>query len=344
MNKIFKVYTRDYNSNESDSIFSVLGRNEVGLTKSLASLLFHDNEFLLSFLSFIGQDNNVLGNKTITIFAEQLSNNGNIRRDICIRVKCNNSNTLIVIEAKNPKLILKNVIPISNQLNKYFDGNNYVDVNDAEYKIGITLTKEKLKSINSGLQYNEYISITWKDIFEILNNINENEDSLVSSFYKELKRSNFMKTYNDEVFSPPAGDSYDQIIELGIYCCPADRALRESIYLMPRLSVNRNHDKLGHFNIENIEEHTGRGFALELFEIVDNFIADSNALDAIEDENIREAVQIWLNGRNERLLVFVLGERMPFNSPKFTELQNNSFQGYYKLSDIWGQLIPPSNN
>ena len=35
---------------------------------------------------------------------------------------------------------------------------------------------------------------------------------------------------------------------------------------------------------------------------------------------------------------------MDFQKPKFTELQNNAWNGYFKLSQVWGDLITKNTN
>ena len=67
MGKVFKAYSKGYQSFDSDSIFSFMGRDEVGLTKSIASLLYHDDEFLDAFMALLGLNINV-SNSTIFVF------------------------------------------------------------------------------------------------------------------------------------------------------------------------------------------------------------------------------------------------------------------------------------
>jgi hypothetical protein len=53
MKSIFKIYSKGKISNQSDSIFSIIGRKEPDLTKSLAFLLHYSNDLLLKLLTII---------------------------------------------------------------------------------------------------------------------------------------------------------------------------------------------------------------------------------------------------------------------------------------------------
>jgi hypothetical protein len=346
MEKNFKAYSKGYISLDSDSIFSFMGKKEVGMTKSIAALLYHDDEFLKEFLKIIGLEIE-RGNTTISIFVEQRSEiNGGIekRRDITIKIqKLNCNNTLVVVEAKNPSKSSNNNLDIINQLNDYFNPLFYPDVNKFTRKIGITLTKERIKSNIHGMNYNEFHSLTWEDLVFNLGN-KDFENNITNSFVSELKKVNFMKTYDVEIFSPSADKSYNLITELHIYCCPFDRTLKDSIYLMPRIGFNRFNHFLEPFGLNENNNYTGKGFCLEIYKIKTSFIVDSNSLETIEDINIRNNVIQWLNGRQEILKVFVLSDPIPFTSPKFTATQNPRGNVYYDFSEILGNILPQRGN
>ncbi len=342
MEKIFKAYSKGYKSVDSDSIFSFMGRKEVGMTKSIAALLYHDDEFLKVFLELIGFKEDI-GNSIISIFAEQQSEDNVVherkkRRDITIKIKSksNGSYTLIVVEAKNPTLAINKRIDIINQLNEYFDSQYYSDVKDARLKFGVTLTNEEIKYKIQSLKFNKFCSLTWEKLaISLENRIFKN--NITNSFLSELKQANFMKTYEVEVFCPPAGTSYNLIQKLKIYCCPFDRKLQSAIYLMPRIGVN---DYSHLLDAPNQVQNRGKGFCLELYKITESFIVDSNSIEAIEDEIIRSKVIEWLNGRTETLKVFILSEPMIFAEPKFTMARNPRGNIYYELLQIWGNTLP----
>ncbi len=348
MKSIFKIYDKENGSNQCDTVFSIIGRNEPDLTKSLAFLLHYKNELLVEFLKIIDNtiDNNFI---KVIISAEQKPDLGldNNRRDIGIKLYYLDSekNTLIIIEAKN--LFHKNISSnaIINQLSKYFDSNSYSDLNYMNRKIAVTLTKNKLlfSSIDNQ-SFQKIKSIKWQDVIQILTKF---DDYLINSYQIEIMNSNFIKTYEEEVFCPPVGDTYSKVENLSIYCCPADRSLKESIYLLPRIPVNANEGVLKEkyqYDDESIKRIKGKGFSIALYKIETSFIVDSDSLDAIDDSDLRDKVQQWGLNQNERLKVFVLNEKMDFKEPKITDLQNNAWNGYFKLSDIWGNLITKNMN
>jgi hypothetical protein len=348
MTKIFKVYSKHTKSLESDSIFSVIGNNEVDLTKSIAALLYHDNSFLEMFLKLIGKKlNNV--DSTIRIYTEQYADGGNkkIRRDITINIQNReNENVLIVVEAKNPFFKEKKTVRISDQLKLYFNPKLYVDVKSATTRIAVTLTKDRVYINKDRNWFDDFYSITWEDLFREME-YGTFKNTITKSLQVELKRVSFMRTFDQEIFSPPAGDTIKKIQELNIYCCPADRNLQNAIYLMPRIPVNGNHSFLKNIikensmqEIKNLTRYQGKGFAVALYPIKSSFITDSDALESIKDWRVKRSVTTWLNGKNERLKVYVLGNPMYLQKPIFTKGQNNAYQGYYALSEVWSGYIP----
>jgi hypothetical protein len=345
MNTIFKLYDKELKSNKSDSVFSIIGRSEPALTKSLAFLLYKKDSLLLKFLELIhaGIDMNFI---KVFVSAEQMPDFSldNNRRDIAIRLHYDDpgKNTIIIIEAKN--LYIKNINSktIISQFEKYFDGSSYSDIRLMGKRIAVTLTKDKLKfPTPNTTSFNGIISITWQEIIILLEKFT---DYLIQSYREEIMRSNFIKTYEEEVFCPPAGDSFPKIEKLRIYCCPADRSLKEAIYLLPRIPVNGNEkiltDKYA-YNNESLEKIKGKGFSIALYKIETSFIVDPDSLDAIDNLELRDQVSQW--GLNERLKVFVLKDRMEFKKPKITELQNNAWNGYFRLFDVWGNMISKNN-
>lgn len=345
MNNIFKIYSKEKSSNRPDSIFSIIGRSEPDLTKSLAFLLHYSPDFLKKYLGLVDKDIDLTFKRSL-VTAEQKPNVGlDNRRDIAIFLYYQDTakNCLIVTEAKN--LYIKNIssLSITNQLEKYFDPASFSDVSRESTKIAATLTKDKILLKQTDFQnFDRLASITWQDILYLISDI---DDYLLQAYKQEIMNSNFIKTYEEEVFCPPVGDTFKTVQELGIYCCPADRSLKDAIYLMPRVPVNKIQALLtGRYGISDFTELKGKGCSVALYKIDNSFIVDSNSLDAIEDETLRQKVQKWLGSREERLKVFVLSERMDFQKPKFTELQNNTWNGYFKLSQVWGDLITKNTN
>jgi len=55
-------------------------------------------------------------------------------------------------------------------------------------------------------------------------------------------------------------------------------------------------------------------------------------------------VKRWIGNEQMRLKVFVLSEKMEFERPKITDAQNNAWNGYFKLSQVWGDLISKNTN
>ena len=346
MNNIFKIYGKDKTSNKPDTIFSIIGRSEPDLTKSLSFLLHYSPDFLRKYLARVNKNIDLTFIRSF-VSAEQKPNLGldNNRRDIAIflHYQETSKNALIVTEAKN--LYIKNISSLSiiTQLAKYFDPLSFSDVSSVNYKYAVTLTKDKILFKQTAFQNFDLIaSITWQDILYL---ISDTDDYLLQAYKQEIMNSNFIKTYEEEVFCPPVGDTFKTVQELGIYCCPADRSLKDAIYLMPRVPVNKIQSLLtSKYHINDFTNIKGKGCSVALYKIDNSFIVDSNSLEAIEDDVLKQKVQKWLGNRNERLKVFVLSERMDFQKPKFTELQNNTWNGYFTLSQVWGDLITKNTN
>jgi hypothetical protein len=252
-----------------------------------------------------------------------------------------------VIEAKN--LYLKvNSTTITKQLLKYFDANSFSDTKAISNKIAVTLTKDKLYFSQDKIhELAKIVSLKWQDIIYILSEIDE---QLITSFKKEIMNSSFIKTYEEEVFCPPVGDTYALVEELNIYCCPAERSLKDAIYLMPRIPISKPYIKkilAEKYGIDDFSELKGKGCSISLYKIRDSFIVDNGSIDAIENQEIKEKVKRWKDwevDKEMRLKVFILSEKMEFGKPKITDVQNNSWNGYFNLSHIWGDLISKNIN
>jgi len=346
MKSIFKIYSKDKTSNQSDSIFSIIGRTEPDLTKSLAFLLHYSNDLLVKLLKIIDTSIDLNYNRTF-ISAEQKPDLGldNNRRDITIILYYADStkNTLIILEAKNLYLKQISSVTITQQLLKYFDTHSFSDTNTIANKIGVTLTKDKLYFSQDNLhQLTKIVSLKWQDIIYILSDFN---DQFVTSFKKEIMNSNFIKTYEEEVFCPPVGDTYALVEELNIYCCPAERSLKDAIYLLPRIPISKIQNMLtDKYGITDFTNLKGKGCSIALYKIDSSFIVDNDSIEAIEDQTIKDKVKRWIGTEQMRLKVFILSEKMEFERPKITDVQNNAWNGYFKLSQVWGDLISKNTN
>ena len=348
MNSIFKIYTKEKESNQSDTVFSIIGRTEPDLTKSLAFLLHYCNDLLIGLVQFIDKNIDTNYSKAF-ITAEQKPDLGldNNRRDITIKLFYPDSkkNTIIIIEAKNLYLKKISSSSIIQQLTKYFDNKSFSDLNAFSNKIAVTLTKDKLlfKRTENEL-FQKIESVKWQDIIQLTKQF---DDYIIKSYNNEIMNSNFIKTYEEEVFCPPVGDTYSKVENLSIYCCPADRSLKESIYLLPRIPVNNNEKILKQkyqYDKPALDKIRGKGFSIALYKIENSFIVDSESIEAIEDTELQNKVKQWGLASGQRLKVFVLSEKMDFKEPKVTDLQNNAWNGYFSLSDIWGNLITKNTN
>lgn len=343
MKTFFKVYSKNIKTNETDSVFNIIGNTEPDLTKSLAFCLHYSHEFLEQLLIKL----KIYDVKDVVISAEQLSNKGEYRRDISLNIsKINGSKELVIIEAKSPCKNGSITKVIEMQLSNYFNNHYYTDIHENTKLTGVSLQKERIYVHNDGKF--EYKSLTWLDVITILkkitdNNIIDNNCSLLIDFYNHLIRASNLKTHEYEIFSPPCGNSYERIEKFRIYCCPADRSLKECLYLMPRLPVNGKHDLIRkkYPDIE-MSKNKGKGIAMEMYQITDSFIVSTSHIDElIEDEEIKKKVAGWIgnNNKGEELKVYMLGEKLKFERPKFTKGQNNAYQGYYKLHEIWSDTI-----
>ncbi|NCC04893.1 MAG: hypothetical protein EOM37_12830 [Proteobacteria bacterium] len=341
--RFFKVYCKNIKTNETDSIFNIIGNTEPDLTKSLAFCLSYSQEFLEELLNKL----QIKDAKDVVISAEQPSKKGEYRRDISLNINnINGSKELVIIEAKSPCKNGSITKVIEMQLSNYFNSHYYTDIYESTKLTGVSLQKEHIYIHNDGKF--EYKSLTWLDVITILkkindNNIIDNNCSLLIDFYNHLIRASNLKTYEAEIFSPPCGNSYSLIEKYKIYCCPADRSLKECLYLMPRLPVNGNHDLIRNkYPDIKLTENKGKGIAMEMYQITNSFIVSTSHIDElIENEEIKKKVAGWIENINkdEELKVYILGEKLKFERPKFTKGQNNAYQGYYKLHEIWSDTI-----
>jgi hypothetical protein len=348
MKSIFKIYSKDKTSNQSDSIFSIIGRSEPDLTKSLAFLLHYSNDLLVKLLTAIDKSIDLNYNRTFISAEQKPDLSDNDRRDITILLHYTDpaKNTLIVLEAKNLYLKQISSLTITKQLLKYFDTNSFSDATTITNKIGVTLTKDKLYFSQEKLNpLTKIVSIKWQDIIYILS---EFDEQLITSFKKEIMNSNFIKTYEEEVFCPPVGDTFALVEELNIYCCSADKSLKDAIYLLPRIPVSKIEKILEEkYGITDFTNLKGKGCSIVLYKIDSSFIVDNDSIEAIEDQTIKDKVKrwmIWMGNKQMRLKVFILNEKMEFKTPKITNVQNNTWNGYFKLSQIWGDLISKNTN
>lgn len=275
--------------------------------------------------------------KSAFISAEQKPDRGSedIRRDISIVLKYEKSKQIVVvIEAKNLSLkTTRSNAHIENKLsNSYLSGVNYSDCDVCNDKFGVTLTKERMIFSD-----HKIFSLLWEDILRILIEL-ENDDHLIFEFKEHIMNTDLIKTYEAEIMSPACGSTYKRMEELNLYCCPADRTLKDSIYLLPRIPVKGNEqflEDLG-FSKDYIQRKKGKGFATRLYKIKSSFIVDRSTIDAIEDINLRSRVKEWYNSgsQEERLQVFELTEESKFFKPIFTDLQNNADTRYLGLRKI----------
>jgi hypothetical protein len=320
----------------SDSIFRIIGRDEPALTKGFAYCLKYSEELLKDFLDLL----HISTNGRVVVAADQLSFDGKCRRDIAISIRQDGIKYLIIVEAKNPSLNIRDEVNLHNQILSYFSNEKYADVDLFDNHVAVSLTKERLliKEIDNSLGL---VSITWNDIISLLSHC-KNNDIILNEFYQHLTEESSVKTYDEEIFCPPCGDSYKKISDLSIYCCPAKRNLKQCIYLMPRIPVNGNEEYLSKLypSIE-IEGKKGKGFCTEMYKIIDSFNISTDSLELIDDIVIREKVDIWSNHSViiEEIKVYILDGIMKFERPKFTKGQNNAYQGYYKMNEIWSDII-----
>jgi hypothetical protein len=336
MEIFFKLYSKNNMSYTSDSIFRIIGRDEPALTKGFAYCLKYSEELLIGFLDLL----QINTNGRVVVAAEQLSLNGKCRRDIAISIKDDKIKYLIIVEAKNPSINIRDEANLHTQILNYFSKENYNDVDLFNNHVAVSLTKERLflKELDHSL---ELVSITWNDIIFLLSNCKKN-DIILNEFYQHLTEESSVKTYDEEIFCPPCGDSYEKISELSIYCCPAKRNLKQCIYLMPRIPINGNEEYLSSLypNIE-FRDKKGKGCCTEMYRIIDSFNISTDSLELIDDIEIRNKVYIWSNHGSviEDIKVYILDGKMKFERPKFTKGQNNAYQGYHKMNEIWSDII-----
>ncbi|MBM7555789.1 hypothetical protein [Halanaerobacter jeridensis] len=342
MEKYFKLYSSEIPPKSlSHNIFSIIGYKEPALTKGLSFLIYKSKKFCNGFLKLINKKlkerglNKIGQVEILKVLSEQYPNfsKQKIRRDITLKLnpeKMNNS--LIVIEAKNPKLSLKNLSKVEDQLLEYLSEDHYSDVSNFNRKIGIFLTN--IEEIYRKRRDIDLISITWKEIFNLLERYKE-KDEYINMFYKHLLEGEMMQFFKKEIFSPPAGKTIDKIRELNIYCCQYDRTIKKSLYLMPRIPLTKSKKDSDFFNTD-----VAVGVFEELYPIIDTFAVDKNTVNEIENKEIKEKVEKWYEDEEFKSgQVFILGDKLPFDTPKRTKKQNNSYQTYYSFDEIWSKIV-----
>lgn len=307
----FKLYSRENTSNQSDTIFTIIGRSEPSLTKSLAYLLHYSNDLLISLLEKIDKD---IDRNFIDAFitSEQKPNDisDSTRRDIAISLRYmqKENNTLIIIEAKNldrENICVKEML---DQITKYIDNKKFIDVKNHNKIYGVTLTKDKMLFDNKVYHFHKIVSLTWQEVLDLLS-ANE-EDLIIRSFKQEIMSASFVKTYEEEIFSPPVGETFGRVHKDLIYCCPAERSHSKAIYFLPRIPLNDDCMKIlrDEYNIKNFDNITGRGVFVVLYRISDSFIVDSNSTDSIKNIELQKKVNSWIDEDKRKSIERVITE------------------------------------
>ena len=223
MENEFKLYGQP-----NCSIFTIIGDGETAQTKCLAYLLYKSKKSVKALIDLLNSKSILDKNKIPNLskyhyivdaeLRQNLQENKSYRADIVLRFydEFNYPIYAIAIEAKSKGKRINEEHAVEQIKNYSLTFDELVK----PFKDKISLvTLTDIISIN---QVNSVISISWCDIINALEKINED---LVKEYINYLLKINGnMKQYDKEILSVPAGGSQDIINETNIYTCPASNS------------------------------------------------------------------------------------------------------------------------
>ena len=306
------------------TVFDLIsGDLEPKQTMALGFLLARSKIAMQSFLRLINCK--ITYDKAIIDCEAQRKQNGNNDRiDILVRFYHNNNpKHALIIEAKSARANTS-AQSAATQASKYTHGFSQLASFANRIEI-ISLTRE-VKEITQS------ISISWSELISTLFNVSS-KDKLIKEFldyFLNIKGS--MKYYDEEILSIPARETYDAIMESGIYECPQDYSSRKrSLFI----TFRRNE---------------GRMF--RLFKLTDVFeldINDATAIAVIESsvpgfsQRLSKYKQILLTKNNNNVSgnkrVYVLDMERPIILPvPVRPIENNAPPVYYGLHEFFSNV------
>jgi len=331
MEKIFRLYNR-----LQSSFFDLIeGNLEPQQTKGLGLLLSESDLALNLFFELLSEKANICVDlkKINQIFVNcELISSGEskFRADIILRLYADNKPyKAFLIEAKS---VNKNTSATNayKQIENYQDKNAFIELKDFADNDVCLITLTKIPSYNSDRQS---VSITWSDIIEKFHR-HRKEDKLLNSYYNFLTNiKNAMKFFEKEIYSIPAGNTYELIKKSLIYECPADyKSFQKPLFFAPRKGLGGEMDSL--YTIEEL-------IILNFQKDYDVFLQDSHYSETTRNKVKRYVDLIGWNTDNfptDDKMVFVLSDKIiklpiPYPRPE----KNNSFRAYYDLADFFDE-------
>ncbi len=320
MKQIFRTYNA-----LNASVFDLLsGNNEVKQTIGLAYLLSKDKKTLLDFLNLVPiiEKTSIDQCNKVIVHTELISKNGK-RADIVIQLyKDNQPQTALLIEAKNAK-INSSAKSIINQISGYLKEDEFPDLNDFNV-VGCALTKNNL------VMHEEKITaISWSSIFEMLSK----EKGLGKAYLEYISKiKGTMKFYEKEVFSIPAGNSYEYLYNYpNIYECPNQgkgyTSMKKPLFLAFRRKLGIMEKLFGVDEIIIMNPKTDYS----------SFMSNKAYSDDVKKRVTDYCNDRWGEGTyvDDEKQFFILSQTNQIElKHKPRPKRNNSFRGYYTLSEL----------
>ncbi|MDR2973052.1 MAG: hypothetical protein LBU83_14200 [Bacteroidales bacterium] len=338
MKKEFRLYNK-FQSNFFDLIS---GNLEPQQTKGLGLLLSKSDTSLKLFFKLLSEKGIKIDFDKIvrTIVNCELTSIGEpkYRADIVLRLYSNEGPyKAFLIEAKS---INKGTSSekAGKQVDNYQDKNAFEELKEfGEHVVLITLTKHKSFTTDS-----KTISITWNEIINAFQHSvktkkdNSLDNELMTDYYNFLTNiKDIMKFYEKEVFSVPAGNSYNLVMNSHVYECPNEyKNFQKPLFLALRKGGGGEMECLF-----TIDELFGFNFKENYYEFI---MSDQY------DESVKAKVKKYVELADwetkgfpaDEKLVFILSDRViKFQEPYPRPEKNQTFRAYYELADMFDEEI-----
>jgi hypothetical protein len=171
------------------------------------------------------------------------------------------------------------------------------------------------------------------------------------------EHANESAVVENQILCKPVSVMGDIVNTLGIYVCQAGNPSSDSLYFMPRYSLNQNKEFLQNLYPTYFQENneiTGKGICCFLYK-VEKIYRGISTTEYLNNAELKAnphhlvAYQAWCNlnrigeeNRSPTEDIYILSPICKFPQPKFTPGQNNSYSSYYTLEEILtcGQELP----
>lgn len=313
------------------NLFSLIGDGEVDQSKSLGLVLSQSERALQALIQLI----NGSGEKRLSKYKrsqrvivdcemrQKLADNKSYRADVVIRFfnEYGSPEQAIVIETKRKGAKI-NDENATEQIKNYWQTFDELKVFKEKNSV-VLVTLTDVKTIFE--KQDEVITLTWGELISAFENV---EEPLVKEYINYLLTINEnMKQYDKEILSIPAGNSYNDIINTHIYCCPAEGMFKSRGEAHPLYLTFRQKGSI----------------MTELFKVKEILIMDRPVPDDIRPYLIEkygketaENIVNWPKNGKEHSYIFILDKDETIRLPKPVRFANgNAYTKELKLSQVF---------